>query len=170
MELQPLLVQMRHQARAIEALTAGVSAEQARWKPTATDWSLLEVICHLADEEREDFRTRVRWALGGGVDPWHPIDPQGWVISRAYNQREPGAALADFMQEREASLAWLQSLASPDWGQAYPAPWGGQIHAGDFMAAWIAHDLLHTRQLVELHYRWTVAHTQPYSVQYAGDW
>jgi len=38
------------------------------------------------------------------------------------------------------------------------------------MAAWVAHDLLHLRQLVELHYAWTVAKAAPYSLQYAGEW
>lgn len=170
MKLHPFLVQMKHHGQAIEALAAGISPEQARWKPTPKDWSLLEVICHLADEEREDFRARVRWALGGGVDPWHSIDPQGWVTSRGYNQRDLAAAVADFSGERARSLAWLQELDEPDWSLAYPAPWGGEIRAGDFMAAWIAHDLLHTRQLVELHYAWTAAQVQPFSVQYAGDW
>ena len=33
--------------------------EQARWKPGADRWSLLEVINHLYDEEREDFRKRL---------------------------------------------------------------------------------------------------------------
>lgn len=160
---------MAHHARAIQAMTQGISAEQARWNPAPEDWSILEVICHLADEEREDFRTRVGWALGGGVDAWHPIDPQGWVTSRGYNQRELAPAVADFLAEREASLAWLRGLDTPDWNQEYPAPWG-TIRAGDFMAAWVAHDLLHLRQLTELHYAWAAAQSVPYSLQYAGEW
>jgi len=36
--------------------------------------------------------------------------------------------------------------------------------------AWVAHDLLHLRQLVEL--KWAYGQTQyaPYSAGYAGDW
>lgn len=158
----------RH-AQAIEQMATGIHPEQARWKPHPTDWSLLEVICHLADEEREDFRARVRWALDGGVAPWQPIDPQGWVTSRGYNQRELPAVLADFLAERQTSLAWLRGLDAPDWTQEYPAPWGS-IRAGDFLAAWLAHDLLHLRQLTELHYAWAAAQSAPFSLQYAGEW
>ena len=150
-------------------MTVGVSDEQACWKPTPNDWSILEVICHLADEEREDFRSRVRWALGDGVDPWRPIDPQGWVTSRGYNQRELAASVADFLAEREASLAWLRGLVDPDWSQKVAAPWG-TMHAGDFMAAWVAHDLLHLRQLVELRYAWIATQVQPFVMEYAGEW
>ena len=30
------------------------------WKPSETSWSLLEVVCHLLDEEREDFKARIQ--------------------------------------------------------------------------------------------------------------
>jgi hypothetical protein len=34
-----------------EGLVNGVGPEQATWKPTANEWSILEVINHLYDEE-----------------------------------------------------------------------------------------------------------------------
>ncbi len=170
MDIAQYTKQMAHHAEAIHKMTLDIGDEQAQWKPTPDDWSILEVICHLADEEREDFRTRVRWALGGGVEPWHPIDPQGWVTSRGYNQQELSASVADFLAEREASLAWLKGLVDPHWEQGYPAPWGSEMRAGDFMAAWVAHDLLHLRQLTELHYAWTAAQVEPFAVDYAGEW
>jgi YD repeat-containing protein len=170
MEFTPFLAQMAHHADTIYRMTLGVSDEQARWKPLPEDWSILEVVCHLADEEREDFRTRVAWALEGGKEPWHPIDPQGWVTSRSYNQQDLTASITDYLSEREASLVWLAGLSKPDWALEYPTPWGTRRAAGDFMAGWIAHDLLHLRQLVELHYAWTMKQAQPYSVEYAGEW
>lgn len=169
MNLEVFLAQMARHARAVEQMTLDISDEQAGWKPTPDDWSILEVICHLADEEREDFRTRVGWALNGGTEPWHPIDPQGWVTSRGYDQRTLAPSVADYLAERDASLSWLRGLTAPDWTQEYPAPWG-TMRAGDFMAAWVAHDLLHLRQLTELHYYWALAQAQPYSLQYAGEW
>ena len=48
--------QLTVNATALAALTAGIDAEQARWKPSPETWSVLEVVNHLADEEREDFR------------------------------------------------------------------------------------------------------------------
>jgi hypothetical protein len=37
-------------------------------------------------------------------------------------------------------------------------------------AAWVAHDLLHSRQLVELHWAWVNLQAGGYPVGYAGDW
>ncbi len=39
----------------VRALTHGVSQADAVLKPHAQSWSILEVVCHLYDEEREDF-------------------------------------------------------------------------------------------------------------------
>jgi hypothetical protein len=77
--------------------------------------------------------------------------------------------LRGFLAAREESLAWLKNLSSPDWEAAYKMPFG-PIRAGDVFAAWVAHDLLHMRQLVELHWAYTTRRLQPYRVEYAGEW
>jgi hypothetical protein len=169
MNLEHSIAQMAANAEMIRHFSVGVSDEQARWKPDADSWSLLEVINHLYDEERLDFRVRLDHILHHpGIDP-PPIHPQQWVTERAYNGRELGPSLENFLQEREKSLNWLRGLGAPDWEATYTAPWG-TIRAGDMFAAWIAHDLLHLRQLTELHYLWTRQQLAPYSVAYAGDW
>ena len=48
-------------------------------------------------------------------------------------------------------------------------PWG-KLTAGDLLASWAAHDLLHLRQLNELRYAYLIQVAAPYSVRYAGDW
>jgi hypothetical protein len=162
--------QLARNAETIRHMVAGISDEQARWKPTEQDWSILEVINHLYDEEREDFRTRVDYVLHRpGEDP-PGIDPQGWVTARGYNQRNLAESLDNFLAERRQSIAWLESLAAPDWENAYTHPAGFKLRAGDLLASWLAHDFLHLRQLVELHYAWAKRSAQPYDIQYAGDW
>lgn len=169
MQRELLMTHMKQQAAAIEALAGGISAEQARWKPTPDDWSILEVVNHLADEEIEDFRAHLDHILYRADQPWPRIDPQGWVTQRRYNERDLNESLARFSAERRASLEWLARLPAPDWQAAVQAPWGA-LHAGDMLAAWAAHDLLHLRQLVELRYAYTARQVAPYSLQYAGDW
>ena len=91
------------------------------------------------------------------------------MIRRHYNAQDPSQTLESFLREREASLAWLRGLANPDWEATYAAPWG-PIRAGDLFAAWVAHDLLHLRQLVELHWAYAEDQAGPYSTRYAGVW
>jgi hypothetical protein len=169
MEFSFLTTQMARQAQMIKSLVQGVSQEQAVWKPSPDEWSILEVINHLYDEEIEDFRAHVNVVLHHPDRPWPRIDPQGWVTARAYNQRKIGPSLKDFLNARQASLDWLKGLASPDWEAVHEAPWGA-IKAGDVCAAWVAHDLLHMRQLVELHFAYVTRAVRPYGVDYAGQW
>jgi hypothetical protein len=169
MEFSFLTTQMARQAQMIKTLVQGVSQEQAVWKPSPDEWSILEVINHLYDEEIEDFRAHVNVVLHHPDRPWPRIDPQGWVTARAYNQRKIGPSLKDFLNARQASLDWLNGLASPDWEAVHEAPWGA-IKAGDVCAAWVAHDLLHMRQLVELHFAYVTRAVGPYGVDYAGQW
>jgi hypothetical protein len=169
LDLNRVVERMRANAAAVDALTRDVSEAQMRWKPSAESWSLLEVVNHLYDEEREDFRTRVDNVLHQPGEHPPPIDPVHWVIERAYNQRDPIASLDAFLRERATSLAWLQGLREPNWDAEYRASWG-VIRAGDLLAAWLAHDHLHLRQLNELHYAYHALQAAPYSVEYAGDW
>jgi hypothetical protein len=157
-------------ATSIVALVSDMTTEQARWQPDSAAWSALEVINHLIDEEREDFRQRLDLTLHSpGVVP-PPIDPAGWVTERAYNTRAVGDSIAQFQQERQQSLVWLRSLQQPDWTFESAHPRLQRMHAGDFLASWVAHDLLHLRQLVELRWAYLAAELSPYQRDYAGEW
>ena len=169
MDIQNIVSQMRSNAQAIGALVERCLEEQARWKPDAASWSVLEVVNHLLDEEREDFRARIDVVLHRSGEAWAPIDPQGWVIARDYNQREMEPSAQGFLTARLDSLEWLLGLGEEDWTREHQAPFGA-IRAGDLLAAWVAHDVLHMRQLVELKYAYLVRAMGPYSLKYAGDW
>ena len=60
MNLEYSTTQLANHAATIRSLTLGISAEQARWKADPETWSVLEVVNHLYDEEREDFRAHLR--------------------------------------------------------------------------------------------------------------
>lgn len=170
MQIEAYLAQLAASAQTIAALVATVTPEQARWKPAPDDWSILEVLNHLYDEEREDFRRRLDLTLHHPEQEWPPIDPQGWVVERAYNQRELGRSLESFLDERRASLSWLGSLAQPDWALARQHPSGFTISAGDLLVSWVGHDFLHLRQLVELQRAYLARQAAPYTLDYAGEW
>jgi len=164
-----LLHLLERDAELIRLLVEGVPRDQAHWRPAPESWSILEVISHLGDEEREDFRTRLDIILHRPEEPWPPIDPQGWVVSRKYSERDLGESLAGFLSERRDSLAWLRGLATPNWESVVHSQFGS-MRAGDMFCAWVTHDQLHMRQLVELHRAYTQELASPYSLEYAGPW
>ena len=92
------------------------------------------------------------------------------MTERGYNARELGPSVENFLAERAKSIEWLKGLNSPNWEASATAPWGGEFRAGDMYAAWVAHDVLHLRQLTELHYALVREAAQDYDIGYAGDW
>lgn len=169
MEIAYLLDKLENQGEIIRRMVDDVDDDQALWKPDAESWSILEVINHLYDEEREDFRQQLDILLHHPGRPLAEINPRGWVTQRQYNQRSLKESAERFTAERRASLGWLGNLSSPDWSVGIEAPFGW-ISAGDMAASWVAHDLLHIRQLVELRWAYTTQMLKPFRVQYAGGW
>jgi len=154
----------------IQALLAGADAELARWRPDVNRWSLVEIACHLRDEERADFPVRFELLLSARDEPFAPIDPEGWAIERAYRSEDLARVLADWRVEREGRLAWLRGLGEVDLTRERVAPWGRPISAGDMLAAWVAHDGMHLRQMLGVLHARLGADAQPFGTEYAGTW
>lgn len=153
-----------------QGLVKGISLEQARWKPVPDKWSILEVVNHLYDEEKEDFRQRLNLVLVNPEQAWPRIDPQDWVTSRGYNGRDLESSISNFLTERERSLSWLRDLATTNWQNRYQHPDGRSISAGDLLASWLAHDYLHIRQLARLHWQYVGEIARPHQTTYGGPW
>ena len=147
MEFGILYQELQNSTEMIRALLAGVAPEAARLKPNAESWSILEVVCHLYDEEREDFREHLDFILHRQHAEWHAIDTEGWVTQRKYNEQNFVEMQGKFFVEREKSFTWLNGLQDPVWEKTYTTPYR-TISAGEMFACWVAHDNLHIRQLV----------------------
>jgi hypothetical protein len=169
MEFKLLYQELTNSTEMIRALLSGISQEEAQVKPNAAAWSILEVACHLYDEEREDFREHLDFILHRQNEEWHVIDPQGWVTARKYNEKDFAETQEKFFTERWKSLEWLNSISNVNWDTEYTSPFGS-MKAGEMLSAWVAHDNLHIRQLVELRRTLIERLTKPYDIQYAGDW
>lgn len=170
MDAKVLIERLNAQADLFPRILNDVPPGRICWNPAPGKWSLLEVVCHLRDEEREDFRQRLRLTLEDPSQPWPGIDPPGWVTERAYAEQEWSAVLADFLAERNASLRWLDSLDAPAWENVHEHPHLGTIRAGDLLTSWAGHDLLHIRQILGLEWAWNARRAAPYTPDYAGEW
>ena len=153
----------------LRASLSDVPAPLVTWKPSPSDWCLLEIVCHLYDEERDDFRARVESTLTDPAQPWAPTDPPAWVTERQYLQQDYHTRLEEFLAERAKSVAWLRGLPSPQWDHAYQHPKVGPVTAWALLENWVAHDYLHVRQINRRKYGYLKAHCRD-DLRYAGDW
>lgn len=152
-----------------KAILSGASAPLIRWKPAPDKWCLLQIICHLYDEEREDFRARLRHVLTQPNEKMTGIDPQGWVESRSYMDQDYQAKLDAFLDEREQSIQWLKSLDKPSWDNAYQHPTLGPLSGKTFLSNWLAHDFIHIRQITRTKMQYLMAISEQ-DLTYAGNW
>jgi hypothetical protein len=169
MEFETLYQELRNSTDIINNLSSGLSQEEAQFKPSPESWSILEVICHLYDTEREDFREHLDFILNRQDEEYHGIDPQAWVKDRRYNEQDFQEMQDKFFSERRKSIQWLKGLADVDWDTTYTSEYGS-VSAGEMFSCWVAHDNLHIRQLVELRRARIEKITQPYPIEYAGEW
>ena len=170
MHLPALIERLARFPAVLRAMVMWMPDEDVRWKPEDGAWSILEIVCHLADEEIEDFRTRLRMTLECPETEWPPINPAAAAVDRCYNQQPFDQALRRFLDERQASLAWLREIAEQaDWDREKRHPKFAAIRAGSLLGAWVAHDLLHVRQIAKRQYQLSRRDAAPYELGYAGD-
>ena len=164
-----IINQINTNHKVFEDLLSCLPTEQVKWKPSEDKWCLLEIISHLYDEEREDFRARLKKILNEDHN-WNPIDPQGWVKSRNYMEKNYADTLSDFLNERKKSVEWLKDLKVKDWNVKAVHPKFGEFSAYQMLSNWLAHDYLHMRQILRLKYQMLEAGLNPDKLNYAGGW
>lgn len=138
------------QGAAIVSLCRALPEALASGRPPGGGWSAAFVISHLLDEERLDFRVRLRSTLADPARTWPAIDPEGWVEKHTYRARDWTADLDAFEEERRTSVAWVRDLGGSPWDATHAHSSLGAISARDLLSAWLDHDRVHLRQLLRI--------------------
>ena len=117
-----LILSLERFGSALPGVVADMPEDDTRWRPPGGGWSILEIVTHMADEEVDDFRTRLQITLEGTSAPWPPIDPERWAIARGYNEGDLAKVLARFTAARRESVAWVRRLEQPEWSTTHEHP------------------------------------------------
>lgn len=169
MATQALIQQLSQNEKVFQELLSDLPTPLRKWKPSADKWCLLEIVCHLYDEEREDFRVRIASVLEDPTKKLPPIDPPAWVAERKYMEQDFEEKTTQLLTERKHSVDWLMSLQNAKWENAYQHQHFGPMSGTYFLTNWVAHDLLHIRQIIRLKYEY-LKDAGGQSLEYAGIW
>ncbi len=169
MDYNRIITQLQENRATFRQLLKGCKEAERRWKPRPEKWCMQEIICHLYDEEREDFRMRLKYALKTPHLLPPSIDPVKWVKERRYMEQDFEKKLSSFLKERSQSIRWLKSLKQPNWNNELVFPSGTTRSAKAYLVNWLAHDYLHIRQIIRLKYDY-LKNISGDSLQYAGNW
>ncbi len=170
MNYDNIINKLEANASTFKSLLENIPIEQTNWKASPKKWSLLEIVNHLLDEEREDFRQRIMNIFEDPKKEWVPIAPADWVSKREYAKRDMKTSLANFLEERKKSIKWLNSLKSPNWKASHTHPKLGKMSAEKLLANWLAHDYLHIRQITFMHWGYLSHLSHSINLDYAGNW
>jgi len=164
-----IIIKLTKNKDVFKELLTGLSEEEYLWKPFPDKWCLLEITCHLFDEEREDFRTRIKHVLETPKLHLVQFDQLAWVQDRKYIEQNYKTIVSKFINERERSIKWLESLNNSNWDNYIDHPKFGQMSAKMFLSNWLAHDYLHLRQILKLKFDY-LKHISSETLVYAGNW
>lgn len=169
MDIKHIINSFERNAGIFKKLVSGFPEDFIKWKPAPDKWCLLEIINHLYDEEREDFRARTGKILDEDVN-WNPIRPQEWVKERKYIERDFDESLNNFIKERELSIKWLNESIDRNWNAKVEREGFGSFTAYEMLTNWLAHDMLHIRQILKLQYQYLEESINPAKLDYSGGW
>jgi len=153
--------------RVLDAVLEDLDVAAWRARPAAAEWAPIEIVCHLRDEEVEDFGARLRVVLEGG-QRFTPIDPERWATERRYLDDDGPRALMAFRERRAASLDALAAIAPSRLTTVIAHARTGGLSGLDILAAWVEHDRLHLAQLGATLARDWATRWAPLHTEYAG--
>lgn len=114
MKIDSIISGLEKNKMVFQALFDLENHELILFKKKPNSWCYLEIVCHLIDEEVEDFRARVKHSLHSIEQPLKSISPKTWPLERNYLDQDFKQKVSQFLEEREVSTNWLRSLNHED--------------------------------------------------------
>jgi hypothetical protein len=169
MEVKEIIERLQSNSDVFKTLLFYKTKSEFLWRPSPEKWCLLEIVCHLLDEEIEDFRARTNHILETPLKDMNSINPKGWVLERQYIAQDYNKKLDLFLKERGKSIVWLKGLTEANWKNTFKHDILGHMSAKLFLANWLAHDYLHMRQILRYQYLY-LKEKSNIDLAYAGNW
>lgn len=135
-----------HTHEQLQQVIEGLSEEQLKWKATPTEWSVTEVLAHLADHNIV-VSFRIRQLLSGSENRLPAFSQDAWVAGQLAN----GGNAQDILNVFKALLVYnsllLRRLAIVDWQRTATHFNGATVSLATIITSFIAHVQTHLNQI-----------------------
>jgi len=145
--VEALRERVERQRAELFAQTVGVSQAQADFKPSPEQWSIGEVIHHVALMEEWMAQVLIRLARGEGM-------AESEMPDEALERVQPTHGLPfddvcrQLVKARKQTFAAMDTLpAEPDLSVTRPHPWFGPLNVKEWIFLPAMHDGAHVRQI-----------------------
>jgi FMN phosphatase YigB (HAD superfamily) len=130
----------------LDGLLCGLNSDGWKRKASASEWTLLELICHLRDTEREIHRMQLE-LFNGHDEPFIPRPDTGvWANQRDYLHEDGTASLKEFHMARLATLEILKNTSDDGWERKARHAIFGPTNFREVAGFMADHDRLHVQQ------------------------
>jgi FMN phosphatase YigB (HAD superfamily) len=130
----------------LRSLTSLITDEQWKYEPTHDDWAMNEIVCHLADTEREIHQMQLKLMIEreGAFIP-RP-DSGVWASEREYLNIDGRSALTEFATARIENIKMLKELDKTVWQRSARHAIFGPTNFLEVTSFMADHDRLHVQQ------------------------
>lgn len=133
----------------ITAALTGLDNVQIHFSPAEGEWSINEIIVHLADAE-VFYYERMRKTIAEDSPSISSFDENAFASRLSYSNQSFGLGLALFAALRNSSAALLATLPPEAWERACDHPERGVMTLYDLFTASLGHSNAHLEQIEKL--------------------
>ncbi|MCP4138959.1 MAG: HAD hydrolase-like protein [Chloroflexi bacterium] len=132
---------------ALKGMLAGIPSGAWTEFSDPDEWTLVEILSHLRDVEREVNLPRFQTFLNEENPFITANDPDRWVSERVYAKNDGEAVLQEYVDARLETLEALKKLSAEDWQRAGRHAIFGPITLQEQLGFMVEHDRVHLRQI-----------------------
>jgi uncharacterized damage-inducible protein DinB len=130
----------------LRTLTRTVDDEQARQAPGDEEWSIVEVVAHLADVEDRAIQ-RIHRIVTETEPVLERMQPAQLAVERGYRQQRLSEVIPRFEQLRQERLRLLESLPAEAWERTARHVEHGVMTLYQLTVHMCQHDVTHLAQI-----------------------
>jgi hypothetical protein len=133
---------------ALKEAMRGVPRKLLLFTPAPGKWSILEILCHMRDMEREAYLERYTRILAEPEPQLPNLNGDAFAIERDYRGQKAGDVLRDWTRLRRESLRLLRKAKPEQWRRAGIHETAGRLTIDDLLVRHaVGNDAAHLAQI-----------------------
>jgi len=137
---------------ALDTVCGDLTPEQWLHKPSAKEWAVTEILCHLRDADREVNLPRFHQIVETEAPFLPGVVTDPWADERAYIRQSGPDALRVFTDARAEICALLDQLTPAGWQRSARHAIFGPTTLEELVSFLVTHDIVHIRQVFQTLY------------------
>ncbi|MAT41052.1 MAG: hypothetical protein CL609_01840 [Anaerolineaceae bacterium] len=138
---------LRSTPAGLETILKNISLEESKAKPIKDEWSIVEIISHLYDVDKEVNIPRLK-KLKSSQEPFFTaINTDDWAVIKNYQENQFPKIFNLFIQTRLELIDEILSLSEEDWAKTISHTVFGPTTVLEIIKFIAQHDRIHIQQI-----------------------